>query len=145
MHLVTNSETYANNKTFTWTLEEYSTNGIKIKLDFDQPEYITVDSIDIMQVHLTNTDLLMQPVDKKLRPIVDDYMIQKAIPNQQALILDQQTAANVTFWSQLFVIANIILSIFITSAMQLLFGTIIILQILAHFPLIEIVLPSNVM
>jgi len=29
--------------------------------------------------------------------------------------------------------------------MQLLFGTIIILQILAHFPLIDIVLPSNVM
>jgi len=48
MLLIPGSELFAANKTYTWVLEEYSSTGMKIKLDFDYPEFISIDAIDTM-------------------------------------------------------------------------------------------------
>ena len=48
MLLIPGSQLFAANKTYTWVLEEYSSTGMKIKLDFDYPEFISIDAIDTM-------------------------------------------------------------------------------------------------
>ena len=48
-------------KTFTWKLLRYDENGIGLKVNFDNPIYLSVGGIDTLKIQFFNTDKYLKP------------------------------------------------------------------------------------
>lgn len=59
--LVPNDENYSEFKDFQWYLVSYDEEGIAVKVEFDNPIYISNGNIETMHLVFDNTDLFMQP------------------------------------------------------------------------------------
>lgn len=59
--LVPDDENYSENKDFQWYLVSYDEEGIAVKVEFDNPIYISNGNIETMHLVFDNTDLFMQP------------------------------------------------------------------------------------
>ena len=59
--LVPANDMHVEKKTFTWKLLSYDENGIGLKVNFDNPIYLSVGGIDTLKIQFFNTDKYLKP------------------------------------------------------------------------------------
>ena len=59
--LVPANDMHVEKKTFTWKLLRYDENGIGLKVNFDNPIYLSVGGIDTLKIQFFNTDKYLKP------------------------------------------------------------------------------------
>ena len=74
-------------KKFFWTLVDLTNHEMKFQLYFLEPEFINQGETEIMQVVFTNTEKYLQPLDKGLSSVPNDYTLAFFIPSQSPSIL----------------------------------------------------------
>ena len=116
-----------------------------IQMIFDDPIYISCDSLDTLKIEFNNMDLFLIPKqDGSLINLADGFTITLKIPPQSNDILTQEEKESTVSTAKTSVLAEILVgSVFLKNIMQTLLGSIIIFQILAHLPLADILLPAN--
>ena len=73
---------YPDKKTFKWRLTEFNEKSLKILLEFDYPEFISVESHDILFIKFQKNNFWIRPKDDKFKAIPDDYEIDAKVPPQ---------------------------------------------------------------
>ena len=142
--LVPGDDTHTDKKGFTWELLGYDNDKILLKFNFEHPAYIsTGHRLDTMRIQIFNAEKLFTPTGPDMFPIPNGYTLMQKIPPQSVGLLSEIEVQEAKETGQKFVLVNFILSLILKSTLQILLGSIITLQILAHFPLADIILPAN--
>lgn len=105
--------------------------------------YISVGALDTLKISFYNTKVWISPIDDKKNSIPDGYILAIKVPPQGKNLLSSSEVETAKLEGQTFVIMNLIIRTFFKTAMNMLLGSIIMMQILAHLPLADITLPAN--
>ena len=98
-----------------------------------------------MNIRFEKNNFWIRPVDGGKLAIPDDFKIQILLPPQTNDPMEQEQKEGITRSTRSFLITQILFKEWFKTSMQLVFGSVIALQILAHLPLANILLPANAM
>lgn len=143
VELVPGSDNYLDMKGFTWQLASYKETSISLKFTFEHPEYISVGKPDTIKVTYSNAEAWISPQDPNIQGLPQGYTTTFKVKPQGVGLLSEEEVEQVVQTGQNFVIANLVLSQIFKQVMNMLLGSIIMIQILAHLPLADINLPAN--
>ena len=74
-------ENYSDLKKFDWSVESITATSIKLKLDFENPEGISVDNVDTVKITFQNTSVILTPTSRSGKEAIPDgYVILVKIP-----------------------------------------------------------------
>lgn len=135
MEYVPGSAYMAEKKTFEWHLVRFDSDSIQVRLIFDDPGIVSMNNEDQMKVVFNNTSFFMKPLSDTKKPVPNGLPLFTPIPPQDGDLLSEEAKENTITSAKSVVLTNIILSFLFKNSMQVLFGSIISLQILAHLPL----------
>ena len=82
MRLVPGAMEGIENMNYTWRITEFGQEEMTIVCDFSKPNLVSQDSQrpDVVILSYKNTDVYLQPIDKKLKPIKDGYEVVIRLP-----------------------------------------------------------------
>ena len=123
-------------------------NKITFSFNFDHPEYISSNGVDVLIITVNNADFFLQPEAKDIEPLPNGWRVKVHLPPQrQQLDSDMRdTAINLTDNSWIAIIfSNAVVTFLFGITMQPMFDMINSLQITAMLPLTNILLPANIM
>ena len=100
-----------------------------------------MDKMESIRITFFKTFYYLLPTDDEVKPTPEEYKISVKLPSQSAdeMIIEEDQFSTL----QKFILTNILLSFVTSNSLQLMFGSIISLQILAHLPLVNMNLPAN--
>ena len=125
----------AEDKTFSWRLLRFDSEGFKIELLFDNPDSISMNVQDHIKIVFNNTNFFMRPKTDAQQPPPNSFPIFFAVPPQNSEVLSEEAKDNTVTTTKGVLLTNLLMAFLFKNSMQLLFGSIISLQILAHLPL----------
>ena len=144
VELIPGSESNIDKKEFSWRLKEFSEEKIALDFEFENPDYISVDAVDKAKIVFSKTRYFMQTTDIKKSPTADDFTIIVDLPNQSSTPLyTEEEIESEALVLQILFISILSLSCIFKNSSQLLFGSIISLQVMAHLPLANIQLSAT--
>ena len=142
--LVPGDDNYPDKKGFSWELTVYESDKIALKFKFEHPAYISVGHTpDTIRIEISNADMFFSPTSPDMKSTPDGYTLIQKIPPQGVDLLSEVEVEAAQKQGQTLVIVNFIASLILKSTLQLIIGSIVVIQILAHLPLADVVLPAN--
>ena len=131
---------------FTWSLESYDASGMQIQINFASPVYVSTGfgrdklraTVRAPKYFQSRDTFLSIPLNA-----TDTIKIQKQMENSaftEAFALFTEGVGNLTDGA---LISNFIVNLLFSFGMNLLWGLLHAMQIVAHFPLINIMMPAN--
>ena len=63
-------------------MRKYNEKELEIKLDFDQPEYISVEKHDLVTISFEKNNFWLRPVDEDKLAVPDDFKIEVLLSPQ---------------------------------------------------------------
>ena len=137
---------YLDKKGFKWSIMRYDEDGITFQFTFEFPTHISVGEIDTMKIQFFNTDRYLKPQNGDKSSIPDGYTVVIKLPPQGGDdAMSPQELENNQETGQQIVIVQLILSQLLSQVLAMVFGSILVVQIMAHLPLTDINLPVNVL
>ena len=141
--LVPGNDNYLDKKGFKWSIYTYEEVKLGLKFTFEFPEYISVGEVDTMKIEFNNTAIYVPTGNADFDTMPQGYTITLKIPPQGVNLLSAAEVKENKETGQALVIGNLFMSMLLKQTLAMLLGSIVVVQILAHFPLADIYLPAN--
>lgn len=72
----------ADKKTFSWRLTRFDSEGFKLKLLFDNPDSISMNTQDHIKISFDNTNFFLKPKKDALKPVPNGFPFFFPVPPQ---------------------------------------------------------------
>ena len=88
--LIPANELYWEKKGFTWSLTNYNDDVMGLKVNFENPKYISIGGTDTLKVTLSNTKKYLQPENSDLETIPDGFTLSIKLPPQGVNLMSKE-------------------------------------------------------
>ena len=134
---------------FDWTIEAFSQSAMRISLNFKYPEMIgrSVIGKDILKVRVLSPGLFLSQSTQT--PVLDETVAEHNLKRQldkgkaEEIAAMQEQAQSIQSGSSALMGGSFAINLLLASSLSLLWGLINSLQLVAHFPLLNVDIPVN--
>ena len=144
VQLIPHTDVDVDKKGFSWKLAKYDEGQIGIAVKWQNPAYVSVGGIDKLKITFNNTKTFIKPKSDDFDVLPDGYNVMLDVLTQGEDIMSVEELKETKQSGQKIVIVSFIMSQVLKTVMSTIFGSIVIVQILAHLPLTDVFMPVNV-
>ena len=134
------------NLKFTWHVTEFTDKTMNIQIDFREPPYISaglkrdkiIATVKNYSYFFSEETLLNIPVET-----FKEVQVPKSMPNTEFTIAFADFNEGMGNFSSAALVGNFISNLLLSGTMSLIWGLLHSMQIIAHFPLLNIMMPTN--
>ena len=132
---------------FTWEVISFEERLLVIQVTFARPSYISSGlSRDRFRATVKDSTYFVSAESLKAIPVETTYALSKVpkmMPNNEFTKIFVRASQGFGNFANLSFCGNFVINLFLSGAMNTLWGMVNAMQIIAHFPLINIMMPSN--
>ena len=132
-------------KDFEWELKRFDQEFMMFDVIFEDPKVISIDTYDTLILTFNNTEFFIESVNDDKLTIPNGFNVTITLPPQENDLIDSVVVESIKDTANTVIIGNVFIKFAFKSTMSVVFGSIISLQILAHLPLSNVVLPARAM